>query len=45
MVEDPLTAAHRTMPDAALARSDPDWVLPLHEIASRINALGMAIAV
>ena len=45
MVEDPLTAAHRTMPDAALARSNPDWVLPLHEIASRINALGSAIAV
>lgn len=45
MVEDPLTAAHRTMPDAALARSNPDWVLPLHEIASRLNALATAIAV
>lgn len=45
MVEDPLTAAHRTMPDAALARSNPDWVLPLHEIALRLNALGTAIAV
>ena len=45
MVEDPLTAAHRTMPDAALRRSKPDWVLPLREIASRLNALGTAIAV
>ena len=45
MVEDPMTAAHRTMPDAALARSNPDWILPLHEIASRLNALGAAIAV
>jgi two-component system chemotaxis response regulator CheB len=45
IVEDPMTAAHRTMPDAALARSSPDWVLALHEIPSRLNALCSAIAV
>lgn len=33
IVQDPLTAASREMPEAALARTKPDWILPLHEIA------------
>jgi two-component system chemotaxis response regulator CheB len=45
LVEDPATAAHREMPDAALARSTPDWVLPLQEIAIRLNKLGNVLAV
>lgn len=45
VVEDPMTAAHREMPDAALARNNPDWVLPLKEIAPRLNKLGNTVAV
>lgn len=44
IVEDPLTAAHRTMPDAALARCKPDWILPVNEIASRLTALCSKVA-
>lgn len=43
MVEDPSTAAHRTMPDAALARCKPDWVLPLTGIASKLTAVGTTL--
>ncbi len=43
VVEDPLTATHRTMPDAALALGKPDWVLPLEEIASRLTVLGTTL--
>jgi two-component system, chemotaxis family, protein-glutamate methylesterase/glutaminase len=39
MVQDPRTAAHREMPDAAVARTTPDWILPLQEIAARLNDL------
>jgi two-component system chemotaxis response regulator CheB len=45
MVQDPITAAHREMPDAALARTTPDWVLPVSEIALRLNSLSGALAV
>lgn len=37
VVEDPVTAAHREMPDAALARSNPNWVMSLQEIAPCLN--------
>ena len=43
LVEDPFTAAHKEMPEAALAQSTPDWVLPLSEIASRLNSLTGAL--
>jgi two-component system chemotaxis response regulator CheB len=39
LVQDPRTAAHREMPDAAVARTTPDWILPLPEIAARLNVL------
>jgi two-component system chemotaxis response regulator CheB len=45
LIEDPMTAAYREMPDAALARSSPDWVLPVQEIASTLNKLGNTLAV
>ena len=35
LVEDPVTAACREMPDAAIARTKVDWILPLQEMASR----------
>ena len=45
LVEDPETAAHREMPEAAIARANPDWVLPVNEIASRLNSLCETVAV
>ena len=45
MVQDPRTAAHREMPDAAVARTTPDWILPLPEIAARLNSLCVTVAV
>jgi two-component system chemotaxis response regulator CheB len=39
LVEDPGTAACREMPDAALARTRADWILPLPEIAQRLQQL------
>lgn len=39
LVEDPSTAACREMPDAALARVRADWVLPLPEMAQRLQQL------
>lgn len=45
IVEDPATAAHSEMPTAALARVEPDWVLPLPEIASTLSKLAQALSV
>lgn len=45
VVEDPVTAAHREMPDAALARIKPDRILSLQEIAPCLNKLGNGLAV
>ena len=39
IVQDPATALRRTMPDAAVASTKVDWVLPLEEIGSRLVAL------
>ncbi len=39
LVEDPGTAACREMPDAALAKTRADWILPLPEIAQRLQQL------
>jgi len=39
LVEDPASAACREMPDAALAQTSPDWILPLAEIAVRLGKL------
>lgn len=45
LVEDPATAAHREMPEAAIARTTPDWILPLNQIAGRLNSLCGTVAV
>ena len=45
LVENPETAAHREMPEAAVARAHPDWILPLDEIAGRLNSLCGMVAV
>jgi two-component system chemotaxis response regulator CheB len=39
MVEDPDSAACREMPDAAIAQTRPDWILPLEEIPLRLSKL------
>jgi two-component system chemotaxis response regulator CheB len=39
IVEDPQTAAMRTMPDAALAAAEADAVLPVHEIGPFLYGL------
>lgn len=39
LVEDPISAACREMPEAAIAQTKPDWILPLEEIASRLQQL------
>ena len=39
LVEDPVTAACREMPDAAINLTKVDWILPLPEIAARIHKL------
>ena len=36
LVEDPRSAACREMPEAAIARTRADWILPLDEIAPRL---------
>lgn len=38
-VEDPKTAGNREMPDAAIAATSVDEILPLHEIALRLQKL------
>ncbi len=45
LVEDPASAAYREMPDAAIAQTKVDWVLPLQEIAPRLERLSNAMAV
>jgi len=45
LVEDPESAACREMPQAALTRTRPDWILPLQEIAPCLNRLVNAFAV
>jgi two-component system, chemotaxis family, protein-glutamate methylesterase/glutaminase len=45
LVEEPETAAHPEMPEAAIARANPDWILPLNEIAGRLNSLCGSLAV
>jgi two-component system chemotaxis response regulator CheB len=39
IVQDPATALRRTMPDAALASSSVDWILPVDEIGGRLIIL------
>jgi two-component system chemotaxis response regulator CheB len=45
LVEDPESAAYREMPDAAIAQTKVDWVLPLPEIAPRLKRLSNTMAV
>ena len=44
LVENPETAASHAMPRAALAHTKADWVLPLEEIAPRLNKLVSSVA-
>ncbi len=39
LVEDPVTAARAEMPQAAITRIHVDWILPLPEIAPRLEKL------
>jgi len=39
MVEDPITAECREMPDAAINHTNVDWILPLQEIAASLHRL------
>ena len=39
LVEDPVSASCREMPESALAQTNPDWILPLEEIAVRLHKL------
>ena len=39
MVEDPVAAARAEMPQAAIRRTNVDWILPLTEIAPRLAKL------
>jgi two-component system chemotaxis response regulator CheB len=39
LVEDPVSAACREMPEAAIALTKPDWILPLEEIALCLHKL------
>ena len=39
LVEDPVTAECREMPDAAINRTKVDWILPLQEMAAGLNRL------
>lgn len=39
LVEDPVSAACREMPEAAITQTKPDWILPLEEIALRLHKL------
>lgn len=45
LVEDPAFAEYREMPEAAIAQTRVDWVLPLPEIAPRLEKLSNAMAV
>ena len=44
IVQDPEAAERRAMPDAAIASSEPQWVLPLDEIGPRLVAIAGAEA-
>ena len=39
IVEDPVSAARRELPQTAIAQATPDWILPLAEIAPHLNEL------
>jgi two-component system chemotaxis response regulator CheB len=39
LVEDPVSATCREMPEAAIAQTKPDWILPLEEIAPCLHKL------
>ena len=39
IVQDPESAEFREMPDAAVAQTEVDWILPLKDIAQRLVAL------
>lgn len=39
IVQEPASAEFREMPDAALAQTEVDWILPLKGIADRLNEL------
>jgi two-component system chemotaxis response regulator CheB len=39
LVEQPISAACPEMPEAAIAQTKPDWILPLEEIAPRLHKL------
>ncbi len=43
LVEDPASATCREMPQAAIAQTKVDWVLPLKEIAPRLEILSNAL--
>lgn len=45
LVEDPASAACREMPQAAIAQTEVDWILPLEEIAPRLERLSNALVV
>lgn len=42
IVEDPASAACREMPDAAVAATAVDWILPLSEIGPHLGKLGQS---
>ena len=42
IVEDPASAASREMPEAAIALTQAEWILPLQEIAPRLKKLAAA---
>jgi two-component system chemotaxis response regulator CheB len=44
MVEDPASAVCRELPDAAIALTQPDWILPLPEIVPRLQELSDSAA-
>jgi two-component system chemotaxis response regulator CheB len=45
VVEDPASAACREMPQAAIAKFKPNWILPLEEIAPQLNKIVNVAAV
>ncbi len=44
IVEDPSSAAHPVMPEAALRSTSPHWILPVQEIAPCLNKLSDSLA-
>ena len=44
VVEEPASATCRELPDAAIALTQPDWILPLPEIAARLQELSKTTA-